>query len=545
MIAFDRPPLLALTLALLATLWGCRSPQDQPDAKAQSEAVASNQDLAYLGIDELQRRMQDGSLTAEKLVEFHVDRIVEVDQDGPRLKAVIEVNPDALRIAAELDRERLEQGPRGPLHGIPVLLKANIDTGDQMDTTAGSLALAGHKAPEDAFHVRALREAGMVILGKANLSEWANFRSTRSSSGWSSLGGQTRNPYSLDRNPCGSSSGSAVAVAAGLTVVAVGTETDGSVVCPAGINGIVGIKPTVGLVSRDGIIPIAHTQDTAGPMARSVHDAAILLSAMAAHDPEDAAATDHPGPRDYTRGLTEGALEGARIGVWRSYSGKDEPRVKEIFDRAVQTLSSLGATVVDPIDLKIPDAAYDAEYEVLLYEFKADLNAYLAAGGVDPAVNTLAELIEFNRQHADQVMPWFGQEIFEAAEGKGPLTDAAYLDALQASHVQISQLIDRVMDEHDLDALVAPTNSPTWTTDLVNGDHWGSGTVSSSSAAAISGYPAVTLPVGNIHGLPIGISLLGRPYSEPELVGYAFALEQRLAAWREPTFRGTVEESAD
>lgn len=501
-------------------------------------------ELAYLDVHELQDRMEAGTLTATRLVSFYVQRIAEIDKAGPGLNSVLEINPEAFAIAAELDRERQLKGPRGPLHGIPVLLKANIDTGDELETTAGSLALQGHNAPDDAFHVQALREAGAVILGKANLSEWANFRSTSSSSGWSSIGGQTRSPYSLDRNPCGSSSGSAVAVAAGLTTVAIGTETDGSVVCPAGINGVVGIKPTVGLVSRDGIIPIAHTQDTAGPMARSVRDAAILLGAMAARDTSDLASEGHPGARDYTKQLAKDALEGTRIGVLRNYDGaQGNPRVGEIFDLSIKALTRAGATLVDPLDLEVPDEAFDAEYEVLLFEFKADLDAYLAAGEVDPEVDTLADLIEFNRQHADRVMPWFGQEIFVKAQAMGGLEDPAYKEALKKSHAQVAKLISEVMREHDLDAIVAPTNGPSWTTDLVNGDQWGESSVSSSSLGAISGYPAITIPMGDLHGLPIGLSFLGLPYTEADLIGFAYALEQSLGAWRPPTFRSTIDAS--
>jgi amidase len=499
-------------------------------------------DLAFLDIEQLQARMEEDSLTSVELVSLYVQRMAEIDRAGPTLRSVIEINPDAFRIAAELDRERQTKGPRSPLHGIPVLLKANIDTGDEMDTTAGSLALLGHKAPDDAFHVKALREAGAIILGKTNLSEWANFRSSNSSSGWSSIGGQTRNPYSTDRNPCGSSSGSAVAVAAGLTVVSIGTETDGSVVCPAGINGVVGIKPTVGLVSRDGIIPIAHTQDTAGPMARSVRDAAILLTAMARKDPSDPAVEGHPISVDYAARLDSDALKGARIGVVRDYAGAEgNPRVGEIFDAAIKSFSQAGATLVDPVDLEIPDEAYDAEYEVLLFEFKTDLNAYLAEAGADPGVDTLAGIIGFNRAHADRVMPWFGQEIFEKAVSKGSLDDPAYLKALKESHEVVAKHIDRVMREHDLDAIIAPTNGPSWTTDLVNGDHWGSNSVSSSSPAAISGYPAVTIPMGEVHGLPIGLSFLGLPFKEDRLLGLAYSAEARLGTLRMPRFRPATE----
>jgi amidase len=504
--------------------------------------ASESPDLAYLDIEELQSRMQEGSLTAVQLVSFHIQRIAELDKAGPALGSVIEINQDALAIAAQLDQERAEKGPRGPLHGIPVLLKANIDTGDKMETTAGSLALQGHKAPDDAFHVAALREAGAVILGKTNLSEWANMRSNNSTSGWSSIGGQTHNPYSIDRNPCGSSSGSAVAVAAGLTVVAVGTETWGSIVCPAGINGVVGIKPTVGLVSRDGIIPISQTQDTAGPMARTVRDAAHLLTAMASHDPSDPAATGHPGARDYTEKIGLRGLKGARIGVWRDYSGAEgNPAVAALLDTAIDTMKSAGATVVDPAELEIPEGAYEADYQVLLYEFKAGLNAYLATSGVDPAVDTLNELIEFNREHAESVMPWFGQDVFLEAESKGPLSDPEFKEALEASHGQIAKAVDAVMKEHALDALIAPTNSPTWTTDLVNGDHWGGNTVGSSGPAAISGYPSITLPMGEIHGLPIGVSLFGLPRTEADLIALAYELEQQLDAWKPPSFRQSVE----
>jgi amidase len=499
-------------------------------------------ELVYLNIEQLQSRMEEGTVTASQLVGAFVQRIAEIDKAGPGLNSVIEVNPDAFAIAAALDQERAEQGARGPLHGIPVLLKANIDTGDRMDTTAGSLALAGYKAPDDAFHVAALREAGAVILGKTNLSEWANFRSTESSSGWSSIGGQTRNPYAVDRNPCGSSSGSAVAVAAGLSLVAIGTETNGSIMCPSSINGVVGIKPTVGLVSRDGIIPIAHTQDTAGPMARSVRDAAILLSAMASHDPSDPAATGHPGARDYAADLDSNALQGARIGVWRGYSGAEaESATNHSFATVLETVTEMGATLVDPIELEIPEGNSESRFAVLLYEFKADLNSYLAAGGVDPSVDTLAELIEFNREHADSVMPWFGQEIFEMAEEKGPLSDPEYLEALENTHVLMAKLIDDVMREHDLDALIAPTRSPAWTTDLVYGDSWDRTRVSSSTPAAVSGYPAITIPMGQIHGLPVGVGFFGLPYTEDKLIGFAYALEQELDAWSPPDFRSSVE----
>jgi len=521
-------------LVLGTLLWSCAPASEGPTRERLTGAV----ELAYLDIGELQARMEAGELTSAALVAHQLGRIAEIDRAGPQLRSILEINPEAEAIAAALDRERQESGSRGPLHGIPVVLKANIDTGDDMATTAGSLALAGHRAPDDAFLVRGLREAGAVILGKANLSEWANFRSTNSSSGWSGIGGQVRNPHVLDRSPCGSSSGSAAAVAAGLSVLAVGTETDGSIVCPAGVTGIVGIKPTVGLVSRDGIIPIAHTQDTAGPMARSVHDAALLLAAMSAADPDDDASVGHPGERDFLAELDGEALRDARIGVWRGYSGaRSSPRITALLDRSVEQLVESGAEVVDPIELELGDAADDGEWEVLQYEFKADLNRYLAAGGVDPAVDTLAELIEFNQAHAGRSMPWFGQEIFEMCEAKGPLTEPEYLQALETSHAAVAAAIDAVMDAHDLDAIIAPTNGPAWVIDWVNGDSF---SVSSSSPAAVSGYPAVTLPMGEISRLPIGVSLFGRPYSEPRLIGLAHALEVRLAAWREPEFLPTL-----
>ncbi len=520
-----------LTIILLLVLVACTPPA----------TIETADDLAYLAVDEIQARFEAGSLTSVELVQFHLQRIAAIDAEGPRLRAIIEINPEAETIARALDLERSGSGARGPLHGIPVVLKANIDTGDQMATTAGSLALAGRRAQDDAFHVRRLRAAGVVILGKANLSEWANFRSTTSSSGWSGIGGQVRNPHVLDRNPCGSSSGSAVAVAAGLAVLAIGTETDGSVVCPAGVNGIVGIKPTVGLVSRNGIIPIAHTQDTAGPMARSVRDAALLLTAMAARDDQDPASADHPGPVDYIAGLDPGALEGAKIGVWRQYSGSSRvPRVEAIFEEILIRLEQAGATLFDPVDLEFPEGAGDGEWEVLQYEFKADLERYLAAGGIDPAVDTLAELIAFNEANADTSMPWFGQEILESSQEKGTLRSADYLEALAESHAGTADAIDRAFAAHDLDAIVAPTNGPAWKTDWIAGDRF---SVSSSSAAARSGYPSITLPMGDIHGLPIGITLFGTKWSEARLISLAFALESRLPPRLEPGFRNSIEQA--
>jgi amidase len=522
-----------LTLSLICLLAGLL-----PGASYAAAAHAASA-LHYADIAALQERMDRGDLTSEQLVRRFLDRIEALDDAGPTLNAIIEVNPDAIEIARDLDQERAVGEKRGPLHGIPVILKANIDTGDRMATSAGSVALALHRAPDDAFHVAALRRAGAVILGKANLSEWANFRSTRSVSGWSSIGGQTRNPHVLDRNPCGSSSGSAVAVAAGLTVLAVGTETNGSIVCPAGANGVVGIKPTLGLVSRDGIIPIALSQDTAGPMARSVRDAALMLAGMAAADNADPAAGAHPGPRDYLATLDAGALEGARIGVWRQYYGAgSDPRVEAIFDAAIARLGELGAEVVDPIGLEIPAGVREAEYEVLLYEFRDGLNRYLGNAGMEGDRGSLAALIRYNELRADETMPWFGQEIFEQAGSRGPLTDEAYLAARENSGPALRRLIDAVMEEHGLDAIIAPTNSPAWPIDFVAGDNY---TISSSRLGAVSGYPSLTLPAGNIHGLPVGVTLFGRPWTEPQLIGYAYALEQATRAILRPGLVPTLE----
>ena len=491
---------------------------------------ANERDLNETTIADLHDQMQRGEVSSEEIVDWYLDRIVAVDQSGPALNSIIEVNPDALDIARALDREWQESGPRGPLHGIPVVLKANIDTADRMYTSAGSLALQEHVPTEDAFLVKRLRNAGAVILGKANLSEWANFRSTRSSSGWSSVGGQTLNPYDTTRSPCGSSSGSGVAVAANLTVVAIGTETDGSVVCPAGNNGIVGIKPTLGLVSRSGIIPIAHSQDTAGPMARSVRDAAILLTAMTGVDADDAATADAEIHLDYSANLTADGLHGKRIGVIRSYYGAgSNPDVEQVFTDAIAALREQGAEIVDDIEIDT-EGMSDAEYEVLLYEFKADLNAYFAAS--DTPVQSLAEAIDFNNAHADAVMPIFGQEIFLEAEAKGPLSDEAYLEALDTSKRIARAGLDDSLAEHDLDALIAPTNGPAWKIDHVNGDAYAF--IGSSSLAAISGYPNITVPAGFVAGLPIGVSFMGRPWNEKQLIEIAYAFEQAVGARRAP-----------
>lgn len=487
-------------------------------------------DYAGWDIAALQDAMHRGELSARDLVQYYLERVDALDRNGPALHAVIQLNPDALQIADELDRERRNSGPRSPLHGIPILLKANIDTFDQMITSAGSLALANHRPPDDAFLVARLREAGAVILGKTNLSEWANFRSSDSSSGWSSLGGQTRNPYDTARSPCGSSSGSAVAVSAGLAALAVGTETDGSIICPAGINGIVGIKPTLGLVSRDGIVPIAHSQDTAGPMAGNVRDAATLLNVLAALDPQDPAAHARPGDMpDYTAHLSADALNGKRIGVLRSHSGAGEDaRIDKIVEESIRILQAGGAEIVDPIKIDT-SGTEDAEYQVLLFEFKADLNEYLRASGASPG--SLREIIAFNDAHADAIMPIFGQDIFVEAESKGPLSDEKYLAALADSKRIMRGGIDSALSEHRLDALIAPSNGPAWMIDHINGDNFN---VGSSSFAAISGYAAVTVPAGFISGLPIGLSFIGGAFSEKQLIEIAYAFEQASDARTPP-----------
>lgn len=491
---------------------------------------APTPDLTEASVADLHDRMQRGELTSEAIVAWYLRRIDEIDQGGPMLRSVIEINPDALTIARALDEEWQASGPRGPLHGIPVLLKANIDTADRMKTSAGSLALAEHVPAEDAFIVQRLRDAGAVILGKANLSEWANFRSTRSSSGWSSVGGQVRNPYDTLRTPCGSSSGSGVAVAANLTSVAVGTETDGSVMCPSGINGIVGIKPTLGLLSRSGIIPIAHSQDTAGPMARTVRDAALLLSAMTGRDPNDPASADSPETvPDYAANLAADGLEGRRIGVLRTYSGAgDNLDVDRVFGETIAALESAGAIVVDDIELDISDVG-SHEYNVLLYEFKADLADYLESSNA-PYKN-LDELIAFNEANSETVMPIFGQEIFVSANDKGSLDDQEYQNALKESKRITRTAIDKAMSEHELDAIVAPTNGPAWMIDHINGDSF---SVGSSRFAAVSGYPSITVPAGFARTVPLGVSFFGAPWTEQQLIEIAYAFEQATLARKPP-----------
>jgi len=484
--------------------------QESPVVSARELQI----DLREYDIASLQAAMQSGELDSQDIVGHYLAEIARIDHAGPELRSIIEINPDAMEIAAGLDRERAASGPRGPLHGIPIVLKANIDTGDRMHTTAGSLALATHRAADDAFLVERLRKAGAVILGKANLSEWANFRSSHSSSGWSSLGGQTKNPYDPKRNPCGSSSGSAVAVAANLTALAVGTETDGSIVCPAGINGVVGIKPTLGLVSRNGIIPGASSYDTAGPLARTVADAAILLAAMSGADPSDPATADGPaGVPDYVAGLSADALHGKRIGVLRNYWGAgDDPKAEAVFDQTIEILKASGAEIVDPIELEI-DGMWEAEEVAFSYELKAGIDGYLQASGA--SVKSLEEVIRFNAENAEAVMPFFGQDVLEAAQKMGPLSEDAYRKALSDSKRISQAAIDGALKSNRIDAFIAPANSPAWLTDHINGDI-GFG-LSSSSYAAVSGYASVTVPAGFVHGLPIGVSFIAGAYSEKRL----------------------------
>ncbi|MBK9063236.1 MAG: amidase [Acidobacteria bacterium] len=496
--------------------------------------------LAEATIADLQDGLKAGKWTARSITEAYLARIDAVDAGGPALRSVLERNPDALAIADALDRERKEKGPRGPLHGIPVLVKDNIDTADRMATTAGSLALVGAKPPGDAFVVRRLREAGAVLLGKTNLSEWANIRSSTSTSGWSGRGGLTKNPYALDRNPCGSSSGSGVAVAASLCAAAVGTETDGSIVSPSSANGIVGIKPTVGLISRSGIIPISHSQDTAGPMARSVRDAAILLGALAGVDPGDAATADpsRKGAMDYTAFLDPSGLRGARIGVVRGLFGFLD-RVDAIMTEALAALRSAGAELVDPVELTSAAKIGEPEGTVLHYEFKAGLNAYLASLGPGAPVRSLKDVIAFNERHAKEEMPYFAQETFLKAEARGPLTSFEYLEALAKSRrLARTEGIDATMDRHKLDALVAPTLGPACVTDLVNGDRW---LGDASTAPAVAGYPHVTVPAGFVFGLPVGLSFFGRAWSEGTLLKVAYAFEQATKVRKAPRFLETAD----
>lgn len=517
-----------------------RTAEERASSPVVASASAAQQpfELDELSLTDLKASMASGDRTARSVTVAYLLRVEQLDRQGPTLRSVIETNPDAIEIAEALDRERAEGRVRSPLHGVPMLLKDNIDTADRMTTTAGSLALRGSIPSEDSTIARRLREAGAVFLGKANLSEWANFRSNRSSSGWSARGGQCRNPYVLDRSPCGSSSGSAVAVSANLVAAAIGTETDGSIVCPSSANGIVGIKTTVGLVSRAGIIPISATQDTAGPMARTVRDAALVLGVIAGVDPRDpaTAASEPRRVNDYTSFLDENGLNGARVGVQRSAFGFNDA-VDRLMTAAITLMQDRGATIVDPIDLHPSAAMRRAEMEVMAYEFKAGLNAYLSKLP-DAEIGSLAELIAFNEEHATDEMPYFGQERLIEAQRRGPLSDARYREAYDAARrLARDEGIDKAMDADSLDAIIAPTGGPAWVIDLVNGDHFGGG---SSSLAAVAGYPNITIPAGFVHGLPVGLSFFGRAWSEPTLIRIAYAFEQASMHRQVPTFSPTA-----
>jgi amidase len=499
-------------------------------------ALARDPIPAEPSIVEVQQALAAGRFNVRDLERHYEARINAIDRAGPRINSVLEINPAARKIASALDAAKDHRGQ--PLFGVPILLKDNIDTGDGMQTTAGSLALVGSKSPRDAFIVRRLRQGGALIVGKTNMDEWANFRSTHSSGGWSGRGGQTRNPYALNRNPCGSSSGPGAAIAADLAVVAVGTETDGSIVCPSSVQGLVGLKPTVGLVSRSGIIPIAASQDTAGPMARSVADAAALLTVLAGYDPDDPATEPLKSqtPLDYTQFLNRDGLQGVRIGVMRQHAGFHE-EVDVVFNRAIDTLRARGAIIIDPADLPT-QGQFDAdEHTVLLYEFKDGINRYLANRGATP--RTLVDLIAFNNDERKREMPIFAQELFVNAQAKGPLTDKEYVEARErAKRLAGVEGIDAALAKDHLDVLIAPTMGAAWTTDWVNGDHSLGGGV--SSAPAVAGYPHITVPMGLIRGLPVGLSLVGTAWSEPKLIAYAYAFEQASHARVPPRFTASV-----
>ena len=516
------------------------------DREGQCDATASKVppfELEEKTIVELQEGLQSGRWTSRYLTEQYLARIEALDKKGPTLNHIIELNPDALVIADQRDGERKAGKSVGPLHGVCLMLKDNIDTADRMHTSAGSLALAASTPTRDSWVAERLRAAGAVILGKTNLSEWANIRSTHSSSGWSGRGGQGKNPYALDRNTSGSSSGSGGAVAASYCAAAIGSETDGSVTSPSAACGLVGIKPTVGLVGRSGIIPISHSQDTAGPMARTVRDAAIVLGALTGVDPRDDATKASAGKSytDYTRFLVANGLRGARIGVARDAYMGYSPKTDKLVEEAIAVLKHEGATIVDPANIATANKFGDAEFDVLLYELKADLNAYLESLGPGAPYKTLADIIQFNEQNASREMPYFGQEIFEMAQKKGPLTETKYKQA-RAKCIRMSRTegIDATMTKHRLDALVAPTQGPVWLIDLVNGDGGGGG--SFTQPAAVAGYPHITVPMGLVQGLPVGLSFVGKAWSEPTLFKLAYAYEQASKARRPPTFAATAQD---
>jgi amidase len=529
----DRPTfsrrgfLEASALAGVAAMAAHDAGASAPAGPFGRDAAPTAADLEELSIDAVQEGLRVGKFTSRSLTQRYLERIASLDQKGASLRCVLETNPDALAIADALDQERKAKGPRGRLHGVPVLVKDNVATADKMMTTAGSLALVGSTVPRDAFVAARLRAAGAILLGKTNLSEWANFRSAHSSSGWSGRGGQARNPYALDRSPSGSSSGSGGAVAANYCTAAIGTETDGSILSPSAAASLVGIKPTVGLVSRSGIVPIAHSQDTAGPMARSVRDAALVLGAIAGVDPLDAATAASRGhtETDYTRFLEPGGLKGARIGVARDHFMGYSAPTDTLVDGAIKEMQRLGAVIIDPANIATAGKFDDSELDVLLYEFKADLNSYLTGLGPTSPVKTLADVIAFNQRTRDREMPYFGQDLFEQAQKKGPLTEAKYRRALDKDHrMARTQGIDATMLKHTLDAIIAPTMGPAPLIDLVNGDPAGGG--SSTTPAAVAGYPSITVPCGYVFGVPVGLSFFGRAWSEPTLLRLAYAYEQ-------------------
>jgi amidase len=526
--ALASPLVPVLTAVVIAVMAGC--------ATTPPPSIAPAFPLEEITVNELREGMESGRLTARGIVDAYLARIEMLDRSGPELRAILEINPEARATADSLDAERRAGRVRGALHGIPVLLKDNIDTADRLTTTAGALALEGSIAPRDAFIVERLRAEGVIILGKANLSEWANFRSTRSSSGWSARGGQVRNPYALDRSPCGSSSGSAAAVSANLAPLAIGTETDGSIVCPASATGVVGIKPTVGLVSRSGIIPIAASQDVAGPMARSVADAAALLNGLVGEDPADRSTQGIRAAADYTVYLDEGALQGKRLGIVRTGMTGYHPGTDSLFEAAVRDLRAAGAVIIDSLALPHHGEYGQAEWVILQYEFRDGLNRYLSELGDGAPVRSLAEIIAFNEREREVSMPFFGQEILELSEARGPLTEGEYLDALETA-TRAAVGIDSILRLHRLDALVAPTGSPAWPIDLVLGDRFLGG---SSQPAAVAGYPNVTVPMGQVHGLPVGISFFGTAWSEPTLIGIAYAYERATRHRAVPRFRATA-----
>jgi amidase len=509
-----------------------------PPAKEEEKKPTNTDDnfaLNEITVAELQDKVQKGEYTYEQITDMYLQRIDALDKKGPAINAVIELNPDAKIFAREMDRERNNGKVRSPLHGIPILIKDNIDTADKMKTSAGSLALANSIALKDSFVAEKLRQAGVVILGKTNLSEWANIRSNHSTSGWSGRGGLTKNPYALDRNACGSSSGTGASIAANFATVGIGTETDGSIVCPSTHNGLVGIKPTVGLISRSGIIPISHSQDTAGPMCRCVADAAALLGVLTGTDPGDPATKESAGKslKDYTKFLDKDGLKGARIGVARKFFGFND-RVDQLMNQAIDVMKQNGAVIVDPADIPNTGKYDDTEFLVFLYELKADLNAYLAGLGPNAPVKSLQDIIDFNEKNKDKEMPYFGQETFLKAQEKGPLTSKEYLDALAKNHrLSREEGIDAIMNKEKLDAIIAPTGEPAWVTDLINGDHFSGGY---STPSAVAGYPHITVPAGMIFGLPIGISFFGRAWSESVLIKIAYAYEQATKLRRPPKF---------